>query len=87
MQEPEQRKFRADPLKLKRLRVAAGLTAKEVRELAQLDRTTVTKILAGDPVGRMIPTGPWKSAAMRRWMCGRTSIVGAGFLCMRRRAN
>ena len=50
MQEPEQRKFRADPLKLKRLRVAAGLTAKEVRELAQLDRTTVTRILAGEPV-------------------------------------
>ncbi len=50
MMEPEQRKFRADPLKLKRLRVAAGLTAKEVRDLAELDRTTVTKILAGQPV-------------------------------------
>ena len=50
MLEPEQRKFRADPLKLKRLRVAAGLTAKEVRDLSHLDRTTVTKILTGKPV-------------------------------------
>ena len=50
MLEPEQRKFRADPLKLKRLRVAAGLTAREVRDLSGLDRTTVTKILAGEPV-------------------------------------
>ena len=48
--ETEQRKFRADPLKLKRLRVAAGLTVKEVREGADLDRTTVSKILRGDAV-------------------------------------
>ena len=48
--ETEQRKFRADPLKLKRLRVAAGLTVKEVREQADLDRTTVSKILRGDAV-------------------------------------
>lgn len=48
--ETEQRKFRADPLKLKRLRVAAGLTVKELREQADLDRTTVSKILRGDAV-------------------------------------
>lgn len=48
--EAEQRKFRADPLKLKRLRVAASLTAKEFMQLADLDRTTVAKILRGDPV-------------------------------------
>ena len=46
----EQRKFRADPLKLKRLRVAAGLTVKEFKELAVLDRTTSAKLLRGDPV-------------------------------------
>ena len=50
MVQPEQRKFRADPLKLKRLRVAAGLTAREVRDLSHLDRTTVAKILTGEPV-------------------------------------
>ena len=48
--EVEQRKFRADPLKLKRLRVAAGLTVKQLKQLADLDRTTVAKILRGDPV-------------------------------------
>jgi len=48
--ETEQRKFRADPLKLKRLRVAAGLTVKEIYEGADLDRTTVAKILRGDAV-------------------------------------
>ena len=46
----EQRQFRADPLKLKRLRVAAGLTVQEFAEEAELDRTTVAKILRGDPV-------------------------------------
>lgn len=46
----EQREFRADPLKLKRLRVAAGLTVQEFTEKADLDRTTVAKILRGDPV-------------------------------------
>jgi hypothetical protein len=44
------REFRADPLKLKRLRVAASLTVKELIELADLDRTTVGKTLRGDPV-------------------------------------
>lgn len=48
--ELEQREFRADPLKLKRLRVAAGLTVKEFTDLCGLDRTTVGKILRGDPV-------------------------------------
>ena len=48
--EVEQRQFRADPLKLKRLRVAAGLTVQEFRQLADLDRTTVAKILRGDAV-------------------------------------
>ena len=48
--EVEQRKFRADPLKLKRLRVTAGLTVKEFMDLADLDRTTVAKILRGDAV-------------------------------------
>ena len=48
--ELEQRRFRADPLKLKRLRVAAGLTVKEFKQIANLDRATVTKMLRGDPV-------------------------------------
>ena len=48
--ELEQREFRADPLKMKRLRVAAGLTVKDFTTLADLDRTTVAKILRGDPV-------------------------------------
>ncbi|HEY2413795.1 MAG TPA: helix-turn-helix domain-containing protein [Pirellulaceae bacterium] len=46
----EQREFRADPLKLKRLRVAAGLTVQDFAKAADLDRTTVGKILRGDPV-------------------------------------
>jgi serine/threonine protein kinase len=46
----EQREFRADPLKLKRLRVAAGLTVQDFVKAADLDRTTVGKILRGDPV-------------------------------------
>ncbi|MCA9196006.1 MAG: hypothetical protein KDA87_00650 [Planctomycetales bacterium] len=46
----EQRRFRADPLVLKRLRVAAGLTVKEFTEIAGLDRATVAKMLRGDPV-------------------------------------
>lgn len=46
----EQREFRADPLKLKRLRVAAGLTVQDFTKIAELDRTTVGKILRGDPV-------------------------------------
>ncbi len=46
----EQREFRADPLKLKRLRVAAGLTVQDVVKAADLDRTTVGKILRGEAV-------------------------------------
>ena len=48
--ELEQREFRADPLKLKRLRVAAGLTVQGFTKQSQLDRTTVRKLLRGDPV-------------------------------------
>lgn len=46
----EQRDFRADPLKLKRLRVAAGLNMKQFAKAADLDRTTASKILRGQPV-------------------------------------
>lgn len=46
----EQREFRADPLKLKRLRVTAGLTVQDFAKKANLDRTTAAKILRGDPV-------------------------------------
>lgn len=48
--ELQQRKFRADPLKLKRLRVAAGLTVQEVTERSGLDKATVRKLLNGEPV-------------------------------------
>lgn len=48
--EIEQREFRADPLKMKRLRVAAGLTVKDFKEQSGLDKATVGKILRGDPV-------------------------------------
>jgi serine/threonine protein kinase len=46
----EQRDFRADPLLMRRLRVAAGLSVKEFTKRAKLDRGTVKKILAGEPV-------------------------------------
>ena len=46
----EQREFRADSLKLKRLRVAAGLTVQDFAKAADLDRTTAAKILRGEPV-------------------------------------
>lgn len=46
----EQRNFRADSAKLKRLRVAAGLTVKDVTKQTGLDRTTVRKLLGGEPV-------------------------------------
>jgi len=48
--ELEQREFRGDPLKLKRLRVSAGLTVREFTEMAGLDPATARKILRGDPV-------------------------------------
>ncbi len=46
----EQRMFRADPLKLKRLRVTAGMSVQQFTNNVQLDRTTVGKILSGEPV-------------------------------------
>lgn len=46
----EQREFRADPLKLKRLRVAAGMTVKDFAKQAQLDRGTAAKMLRRDPI-------------------------------------
>ena len=46
----EQREFRADPLKLRRLRVAAGMTVKDFAEKAGLDRGTASKMLRGDPI-------------------------------------
>ncbi|MCA9040000.1 MAG: protein kinase [Planctomycetaceae bacterium] len=48
--ELEQRNFRADPLKLKRLRVAANMTVKDFQEQSGLNIDTVRKILRGDPV-------------------------------------
>jgi len=46
----EQREFRADALKLKRLRVAAGMTVADFAKSTGLDRTTAGKILRGQPV-------------------------------------
>lgn len=46
----EQREFRADSLKLKRLRVAAGMTVSDFAKETGLDRTTAGKILRGEPV-------------------------------------
>ena len=46
----EQREFRTDPIKLKRLRVAAGLTVQDFAKAAGLDRTTAAKILRGTPL-------------------------------------
>ena len=46
----EQREFRADPQKMTRLRVAAGMTVKDVIATTGLDRTTVNKVLRGEPV-------------------------------------
>ena len=48
--ELEQRNFRADPLKLKRLRIAASLSVKEFQEVSGLNKDTVRKILRGEPV-------------------------------------
>ena len=50
MMDPEQREYRADPLKLKRMRVAAGLTVQDFARTTGLDRTTAAKVLRGDPV-------------------------------------
>jgi hypothetical protein len=42
----EQRQFRADPLKLKRLRIAAGMTVEDFCHFSQLDKTTARKVLS-----------------------------------------
>ena len=46
----EQREFRADANKMTRLRVAAGMTVRDVIATSGLDRTTVNKVLRGEPV-------------------------------------
>ncbi len=48
--ELEQRNFRADPLKLKRLRVTASLTVKDFQDKTGLHKDTARKLLRGDPV-------------------------------------
>ena len=48
--ELEQRDFRADPLKLKRLRVAAGMIKQQFVTASTLDPTTAGKVLGGKPV-------------------------------------
>jgi serine/threonine protein kinase len=48
--EPEQRQFRADPLKLRRLRIAANVSAKDIQKQTGLSKDTVRKLLQGEPV-------------------------------------
>lgn len=48
--ELEQRNFRADPLKLKRLRIAASLSAKDFQKASGLNKDTARKLLRGEPV-------------------------------------
>lgn len=48
--ELEQRNFRADPLKLKRLRIAASLSAKDFQKASGLNKDTTRKLLRGEPV-------------------------------------
>lgn len=48
--ELEQRNFRADPLKLKRLRIAAGLSVQQFQKLSGLNKDTARKLLRGEPV-------------------------------------
>lgn len=48
--ELEQRNFRADPLKLKRLRIAASLSAKDFQKISGLNKDTTRKLLRGEPV-------------------------------------
>lgn len=48
--EQEQRKFRADPTTLKRLRVAAGMSAKEFEKRSGLSKDTARNLLRGEPV-------------------------------------
>jgi serine/threonine protein kinase len=58
--EPEKRLFRADPLKLKRLRVQFCLTIEQFCEQGDLDKATARKLLKGTPVS----LGSLKSAAL-----------------------
>ena len=46
----EQRNFRADPLKLKRLRVSANMTLTQFADHSGLTKDTARKILRGEPV-------------------------------------
>lgn len=48
--EPEQRKFRADPLLLKRLRITENLSAQDIQKKTGLSKDTVRKVLRGEPV-------------------------------------
>ncbi len=48
--EPEQNKFRADPLLLRRLRIAENLSAQDIQKMSGLSKDTVRKILRGEPV-------------------------------------
>jgi serine/threonine protein kinase len=48
--ELEQREFRADPLKLKRLRIAASMSLKDFHKASGLNKDTARKVLRGDPV-------------------------------------
>ena len=47
--ELEQRNFRADPLKLKRLRIAASLSVQEFQKVSGLNKDTARKLLRGEP--------------------------------------
>ena len=48
--EPEQRKFRADPLLLKRLRIAENVSAQDIQKKTGFSKDTVRKLLRGEPV-------------------------------------
>jgi len=48
--ELEQREFRSDPLKLKRLRIAASMSVKDFQAASGLNKDTARKVLRGDPV-------------------------------------
>lgn len=48
--EQEQNKFRADPLLLRRLRIAENLSAQDIQKRSGLSKDTVRKLLRGEPV-------------------------------------
>jgi serine/threonine protein kinase len=48
--ELEQREFRTDPLKLRRLRIAASMSVKDFQTASGLNKDTARKVLRGDPV-------------------------------------